>query len=147
MSSITNAATFEDAFNLLCGELIGSGIHRKVFECRLRKELIVKVEDNGSDWRYFGNVHEQKFWDDNEAYEPVAKWLAPCHYLSPDGRLLLQQRVDPIPSDYKLPEQVPTFLTDLCRRNYGLLDGRFVCVDYAMTIGTPSTRLKKADWD
>ena len=39
-----NGATYEDAFNLLCGKLLGEGIHRKVFECRLRDDLVVKVE-------------------------------------------------------------------------------------------------------
>lgn len=46
----------------------------------------------------------------------------------------------------KMPETIPTFLTDLKRENFGLIDGRIVCVDYAMTIPNPSTRLKQVFW-
>lgn len=141
-----NAATFKDAFNLLCGEKLGSGVHRTVFECRLRPELVVKVEDSG-DWRYFANVQEQKFWNDHSFYKAVSQWLAPCEYLSPDGRLLLQRRVDPLPAKAKLPDKLPAFLTDVKRSNWGMLDGKLVCCDYAMTIPNPSLRLRKVSWE
>lgn len=136
---------YEDAFNLLCGDKIGEGIHRNVFACRLRPELVVKVECSG-DWRYFANVHEMKFWSDHQHRETVAKWLAPCEYLSPDGRVLLQRRVDPIRDADTLPDKLPSFLTDVKRDNFGLLDGKIVCFDYAMTIPTPSLRPKKVEW-
>lgn len=139
------AATYEDAFNLLCGKLIGQGIHRKVFECRLRDDLVVKVENSG-DWRYFANVHEMKFWCDHSEYKKVSQWLAPCEYLSPDGRILLQRRARPIADQSDLPAKLPGFLTDVKADNFGLLDGRVVCVDYAMTIPNPSTALRRASW-
>lgn len=69
-----NGATYEDAFNLLCGKLVGEGIHRKVFECRLRDDLVVKVEPE-ENWRYFANVLEMRFWNDHEHYKKVADWL------------------------------------------------------------------------
>jgi len=137
---------FEDAFNLLCGRLIGEGIHRTVFACRVRPDLVVKVEHSEGYDRYFANFQESKFWTDNQHYEAVSKWLAPSEYLSPDCRLLLQQRCDPVPSDYKLPEKMPSFLTDFKRENFGILKGKLVCLDYAMTIPKPDTRLKKASW-
>lgn len=100
-------ATFEDAFNFLCHDVLGQGIHRKVFSCRFRDDLVVKVEDNGDNpMRSFANVREMDFWTYWRDHEPVAKWLAPCEYLSPDGRLMLQRRVDPIPSDFPLPEKL-----------------------------------------
>ena len=140
-----NGAAYEDAFNLLCGKLLGEGIHRKVFECRLRDDLVVKVESE-ENWRYFANVLEMRFWNDHEHYKKVADWLAPCEYLSPDGRILLQRKASPILERSVLPEQVPAFLSDLKPENFGMLDGRLVCLDYAMTIPNPSTRLKKVDW-
>jgi hypothetical protein len=143
VSDFTNA--YEDAFNLLCGEKIGGGIHRTVFACRLRPELVVKVETSG-DWRYFANVHEMKFWSDHEHFEKVARWLAPCEYLSPDGRLLLQRRIEPLRATDELPVKLPSFLTDVKRDNFGMLDGRIVCADYAMTIPSPSLRAKKVEW-
>ena len=137
--------TLEDAFNLLCGELIGQGIHRKVFECRLRPDLVVKVEKEG-DWRSFANVMEQKFWDDHQFCAKVASWLAPCEYLSPDGRILLQRKATPVGEHEELPIEIPSFLTDLKRANFGRIDGALVCVDHAMTIPNPSTRMKRVVW-
>ena len=139
------AKAYEDGFNLLCGRKLGEGIHRTVFTCRLRTDLVVKVE-NEDDWRYFANVHEMKFWNDHEHRESVAKWLAPCEYLSPDGRILLQRRVEPIRESDTLPDKLPSFLTDVKRDNFGWFGGRIVCFDYAMTIPTPSLRPKKVEW-
>jgi hypothetical protein len=146
--TITNARVFEDAFNLFCGDLLGSGIHRKVFECKLRDDLVVKVEDNEVQhaWRAFANVHEMRFWEDHQHYKPIADWLAPCEWMSPDGLVLLQKRVSPLPLDYQLPEQMPSFLTDFKRANFGLYEGRLVCVDYSTTIPNPSRKPKKAHW-
>jgi hypothetical protein len=136
--------TFEDAFDLLCGDLLGRGVHRKVFACKLLPALVVKVEYD--ELRYFANFREQAFWDEHQDYPRVAEWLAPCEFLSPDGRVLLQRRVDPLPAGYAMPEQLPHFLPDHKRENYGLLDGRFVCVDYSMVVTSPSLRPRKVTW-
>lgn len=135
---------YKDAFDMLAGKLIGQGSQRKVFECKLRPELVVKIEDK--DYRAFSNVREMMFWSDNQYRETVAKWLAPCEFLSPDGRVLLQKRADPLPRGYKLPEKMPHFLTDFKRENFGLIDGKLVCIDYGLTIDNVKTNLKKADW-
>jgi len=137
-------AVYKDCFNLLCGEKLGAGIHRDVFECKLRPDLVVKVEK--SDHRYFANVMEMQFWCDNQYAKDIAKWLAPCEYLSPDGRILLQRRAQPIVDESQLPKQLPAFLTDLKMRNFGMLDGRVVCVDYALNVVIASRRMREAHW-
>lgn len=142
---MSDERTHEDAFNLLCGRLIGEGIHRKVFRCRIRDDLVVKVECD-ENWRYFGNVHEMKFWNDHEHQPHIVKWLAPCEYLSPDGRIMLQKRTIPLRDGDEIPDKLPSFLTDIKRENFGLIDGKIVCHDYAMTIPAPSMRLKKVEW-
>jgi hypothetical protein len=124
---VINAVIYEDAFNMLCGTLLGEGVHRRVFECKLRPELVVKVEYE-TDYRWFANVHEMKFW--NEATADVQKWLTPCEFLSPDGRILLQRRVLPV-RDSELPDKLPAFL---------------VCVDYAMVSASPNMRMRNAIW-
>ena len=139
-----SGATFEDAFNLLCGHKIGNGIHRTVYECRIRPDLVVKVEDD--DHRDFANVMEDAFWADHQFYRPVSRWLAPCAFLSPDGRILLQKRCDPIVRSTHLPEKLPGFLTDVKTDNFGTLDGKVVCFDYALNLSTPSVRMRKARW-
>lgn len=141
---MSSAAAFEDAFNLLCGKLLGEGIHRTVYECRIRPDLVVKVES--AEQRHFANVVESKFYDDHEYVQQIVCWLAPVEYLSPDGRILLQRRCRPIADDDRLPDKLPAFLSDIKRNNFGWLDGRLVCVDYAMTIPNPSVRMRKADW-
>lgn len=136
--------TFEDAFNLLCGRRLGRGCFRQVFECKLLPDMVVKVEDDDG-MRGFHNVFEQRFWDHHSHYEPVAQWLAPCEYLSPDGRLLIQKRARPI-SPEDMPATLPEFLSDVKHDNFGKIDGRIVCVDYGMTNLTPKTRRVKAHW-
>jgi len=134
----------QDCFNLLCGDKLGSGIHRDVYECKLRPELVVKVEYEVN-YRYFANVMEMKFWDDHQHYKKVADWLAPCEYMSPDGRILLQRKCKPLDDWSQFPDSFPSFLTDIKLSNFGLLDGRVVCMDYAMTISNPSVKMKKVD--
>lgn len=148
MSRVLDERIFEDAFNLFCGDLIGSGIHRKVFECKIRDDLVVKVEDNEPKyaWRAFANAYEMRFWEDHQHYKRVADWLAPCEWMSPDGLVLLQKRVSVLPLDYELPPQMPSFLPDIKRENYGLYEGRLVCVDYSGAIANPSVRLRKVNW-
>ena len=141
---MTNPA-FEDGFNLLCGEKIGAGGYRDVFNCRIRDDLVVKVEVL-KHWREFHNVREMQFWCDHQHSPNIARWLAPCEYMSPDGRILLQRRVQPIRDTDKLPDKLPTFLTDIKRENFGWLDKKLVCVDYGYVITTPSIRMRKATW-
>lgn len=138
-------AIYEDAFNMLCGDKIGEGISRIVYNCKIRQDLVAKVEFE--DYRYFSNVIEAKFWWDNQYYEKISKWLAPVEFLSPDGRILLQRKATPIPDGYKLPNMLPEFLTDIKRSNFGILEGKLVCLDYALTIKNSSVRLKKANWE
>ncbi len=140
---MTEAEIFADAFNLLCGERINYGAHRTVYHCRLDPTCVVKVEQEAV-YTQFANVFEMEFWDQHCDYEPVAKWLAPCHYLSPNGQVLIQTKTTPWLGP--LPEKMPSFLTDLKRENFGNLDGRMVCVDYAATIPNPSVRPRKAEW-
>ena len=141
---MNNEATFEDCFNMLCGDKLGEGIHRTVYSCKLRPDLVVKVENQ--EMRYFANVMEDKFFSDHQSVKEVARWLAPIEFLSPDGRLLLMKRVRPVHESDKLPDKLPAFLTDLKRENFGWLDGRLVCVDYAFTIPNPGLRLRRVHW-
>lgn len=132
------------AFNLLCGDVLGEGIHRKVFECSLDPTLVVKVETD-EEHRSFANVSEHRNWSENEFYKPVANWLAPVVSISPCGLVMLQKRVTPL-RDNELPAQLPAFLTDLKPANFGLFEGRVVACDYSFLVTNISTRLRKADW-
>lgn len=132
----------KEAFRLLCGRKIGSGVYRTVYECSIDPTLVVKVEDRqaGS----FANVAEYEFWNRNEG-GPAGVWLAPCVDLSPNGVILLQKRVEPL-RKADLPKKIPTFLTDTHIGNFGMFEGRIVCCDYARVAFDPDMRLKKAYW-
>lgn len=143
VSDMTNPA-YCDAFNLLCGDKIGSGTTRDVFACRIRPDLVVKVEID-KDYRNFANVLESAFWSEYRETPQVKRWLAPIEYMSPDGRILLQKRVKPATKD-DLPDKMPAFLCDFKMQNYGILDGYLVCVDYALTILHPSLKERAAHW-
>lgn len=140
-------STFEDAFNLFCGELLGKGIHRAVYACAIRPDLVVKVELESPDGsRNFANVHEFSFWRDYGEIDKIKQWLAPCEMLSADGRILLQKRVTPVHDTKLFPAKLPSFLTDTKLSNYGMLDGRLVCADYALTVLNAETNLQKVTW-
>lgn len=139
-----NPLIAEDAFNMLAGKKIGGGIHRDVFDCKIRPDLVVKVEYE-TDYREFINVREMNFWCKYQDNKAIAQWLAPCEFMSPDGRILLQKRVEPVPR-HMLPEKLPHFLSDIKQDNFGLIDGRLVCVDYGYVETSASTKLVKATW-
>lgn len=137
--------TFEDAYDLLCGDWLGTGSSRKVFACRINPDLVVKVEQNHGEYRNFRNILEHDFWQRFRDVEVVAKWLAPIEHLSPDGRILLMKRAE-IVGNAERPKLLPAFLSDLKLENFGRIDDRIVCVDYPFQLIDASTRLRKVDW-
>jgi hypothetical protein len=146
---------FEEAFNLLCGEQIGYGMSRKVFACALLPDCVVKVETDG---HRFQNVIEWETWNFVQ-WTPASRWFAACKWISPNGKVLIQERTRPA-GHGDLPEKVPVWFTDLKRDNWGMAKARnrdgspgrewLVCHDYGTSLalqeGTTTKRLKKADW-
>lgn len=131
----------KDALNLLCGEQLGEGYHRSVFDCRLNPNWVVKVEKNPH-YRTFHNVLEYTFWMDNRDYDDVAKWLAPCEFLSPSGLILIQRKARPV---YELPNMLPAFMRDVKVQNFGIIDEQLVMTDYAFINPSWSVELKPVE--
>jgi hypothetical protein len=126
-----------DLADLFIGKKIGHGISREVYECRLDKTLVVKIEIASHS---FKNVREWEIWDEIKDTN-AATYFAPCVAISPCGTILLQKRANAVPK-HKYPKKVPYFWGDMKYANYGEYKGKFVCIDYA---GTPiSDRLTKA---
>ena len=134
-----------DFFRLFAGKQLGYGAGRVVFECLIKPDFVIKVE-NGS--KSFQNVMEWETWMDLKHEKQVARWLAPCEEISQCGTVLLMRRTE-VPREKDFPERMPTFLTDTKRTNFGMLGKRFVCHDYGMTrlasLGA-SMRTRKVDW-
>lgn len=147
---MSDAQVFEEAFNLMCGELIGTGISRKVFDCRLKPGYVVKVEEGSHS---FENVAEWLTWQE-VVFTKASKWFARCEWISPNGRILIMERTRPALRAER-PRRVPTWASDLKLSNWGVAvfqDQHFVCHDYGsmssnvIKHGFATTKLKVADW-
>lgn len=126
MSEDDKKFAFEEAFNLLCGDLIASGMSRHVYECALLPGCVVKVEARP----WFQNIKEHEAWEAvNESSSSLHRWFAPVRWISPYGRVLVMERTTPVTRD-DLPKQIPAFFTDCKVSNWGRLNGRIVCHDY-----------------
>lgn len=118
-----------DLFHLICGEPIGFGVGRIVFEHAIDKTCVVKFENTAGS---FQNIHEWDLWKQHSrAHTSTAKWLAPCVSLSGNGIILVQKKTKKVPWEFTLPKMVPNILNnDLKRDNWGLYKGTLVCHDY-----------------
>jgi hypothetical protein len=131
-----------EAFNLLCDQLIGTGIGRQVFSSAVFKDAVIKVESSAGS---FQNIIEWETWQRIKETK-FAKWFAPCVHISPCGSLLIMAKTVPA---LEYPEQMPAFLTDFKRANYGMLNGQFVCHDYGTNLlfeNGMTKRMKKVEW-
>lgn len=134
----------EEAFNLLCGDLLGEGVCRKVFACSIDETLVVKVEKDPLGM--FQNAHEFRMWQECSTWAKAANWLAPCMSISRHGMVLIQKRVEPL-QKAQLPAKIPEFLNrDIKPSHFGMFEGRVVCCDYALSASTLPMRMKTADW-
>lgn len=124
----------------MIGEEIGSGMSRKVFIHPHDSTKVIKVENSTV---HFQNVREWEFWSQNKFNDKIAKWLAPCYYISDSGTFLIMERTTPLRKN-ETPEMLPSFLTDLKRANFGMIGKRVVCHDYGTLFFNPSMKLRKA---
>lgn len=131
-----------ELFYMILGETLGAGEFRIVYEHVQRDDLVLKWEPHAQS---FQNIAEWEFWEENKNDKKVARWLAPCEYISPCGIILAQKKTTkPEKADY--PNMVPEFLTDLKRRNFGMLNGKLVAHDYGLHNVKVPTKRKKAKW-
>lgn len=111
---------------MMLGEKVGAGHSRRVYINDLNPRQVVKVDMTSN----FNNVMEWKIWE-NVKETGLAKWLAPCDFISPGGDILIQRRTY---QPKKFPDWIPSIFTDLKLTNFGVLPGsdQLVCHDYAM---------------
>lgn len=131
-----------EVFHMLCGDLIGQGVARRVYQSNLAEDEVVKIESSAGS---FQNVLEWETWRDVRE-TPWARFFAPCVAISPCGVALIQKRTKR-PATY--PDWMPAFFTDFKRSNYGMLGHEFVCHDYGtnLLMQTGLTkRLRKVKW-
>lgn len=136
-------------WGMYVGDLIGSGVGRKVYAMRNDPTVVLKVEMGG---RSFQNVIEWETWKEAEALKAgdgrAYRWLAPCRDISSDGTLLIMERTRQ-PTEAQFPKLMPAWMTDFKRANFGLIGSRIVAHDYGLfqLAHTGFTkRMKRANW-
>lgn len=132
---------YKELFDTVCGEELGRGMSRVVYECEINPKLVIKIEQPGR----FQNVREFSNWEDFEFEDEVNQWLAPCYWLSPNGRILVQEKCEPVTRS-ELPDKIPKFITDSRVDNFGKLNGKLVCLDYSFMITNAELVKKKIEW-
>lgn len=144
-ASLTVTAS-EDLFHLICGDKIGEGQYRIVFEYVQDPTKVIKL-DTRLNW---SNVHEHTMWTECNG-TGIEKWLAPIYWLSPGSVWMIQARTTPIKTG-KYPKKVPACFADIKPENWGMYKGRPVCHDYANSathnmLRTHGSKLKQALWE
>lgn len=142
---ISELSQYEDLKGMLFGEALGLGIHRKVGVYRLDTTLVVKCAIETPNI----NILEEEIWRMVQ-HTGIAKWFAPVVAISDCGMFMLQKRVERRPRG-EYPKLVPSFFGDLKYSNYGWLNGKFVCCDYAGFIASSMShkwngKMVKAGW-
>ena len=133
-----------DIATLLIGDKISEGSARSVYQCKLRPDFVVKIENVA---RSFQNIEEFNTWEMVRDTD-YAKWFAPVEYISTCGIAMLMKKTESGPM-FAYPEQMPAFFTDLKYGNFGWLEDRLVCHDYGIHLmrNTGLTkRMRKANW-
>lgn len=132
----------DDFIKFFCGEKLGEGAARWVYELRYNPDLVVKVEFTEST---FQNQQEWAAWTTVQ-FTPFGGLLAPCRRISPCGHILIQERTWPL-DEGQVPSKTPSFISDRKLENYGkIIDRGIVCHDYAlnelMSIGLKNAELE-----
>lgn len=131
---LENPILSQDLLLMICGELLGEGSSRKVFEYNLDNDYVVKFEMQNEGH----NQNEFLIWEEVQGLKGelawVKKWFAPICYISPCSRILIMERTMP-KEGKKRPDKVPAFLDDTHGNNFGWIGNKFVCHDYGFIHG------------
>jgi len=114
----------------ICGNLLGSGYYRDVFEYNLDPKYVVKIQRDDAK---FNNIVEWEIWN-TVSYGSYKKHFAPCTWILGNGRILIQRKTTPISKRKPAPEKIPNFFTDVKDSNFGWIGNQFVAHDYDYTL-------------
>lgn len=130
-----------DFTDFFCGDRIGEGCSRSVYEYRIDTRYVVKIDRTN----LFNNVAEWDIWQSLKDSDH-GKYLAPCLSLSSCGRVMLQRRTHSIKFS-QLPDKIPAFFADTKLQNWGRIGKNIVCHDYANhAFYAGGNRMVKATW-
>ena len=89
--------------DIIRGEKLGSGSSRMVYDFLPDENLVIKLESDYS----FQNIIEWELWD-RIKFTKHSEWFAPCHYISSNGKVLIQSKTLPVRLE-ELPKKIPVF--------------------------------------
>lgn len=136
-----------DLVTSLCGDFLGSGTFRSVFDYNLDNKYVIKIEPRNTNC----NQTEYAIWDEVRWLKGdlawVTKWFAPIKWISPNGRILVMQKTSKKPRKEK-PKKIPAFLWDVKEDNFGWIGNNYVCHDYGQFYNLIhySKKMKKVKW-
>lgn len=137
-----------DFVTCLCGEFIGSGSFRSVFNHNLDDRYVVKIEPLNT----LCNIVEYMIYEEVQGLtgdlEWVKDWFCPVVWLSPNGRILVMKKTQQR-NNRKKPEKIPKFLWDVKSNNFGWVGNKYMCHDYGQfynMINYPN-KMRKITWD
>lgn len=135
-SLFENAEIMMAYHDLLCRDFIDEGCSRIVYECDYDKSCVVKIHKDGDDRLPSDNILEWELWNIiKDMKDDINKWFAPCVRISENGRILIQKKTTPLTDkQWDNLKEVPTFLTDIKRSNFGTYKNQICMHDYAFTL-------------
>lgn len=99
------ASVASDLVTSICGQFIGAGQYRSVFEYNLDDRYVVKIEPRNT----LCNIVEYQLWYEIEYLRNdmawVKDWFAPVRWISPNGKILVMQKTHNLPGKKKNPEK------------------------------------------
>lgn len=116
--------------DLIIGPYIGSGSFRDVYQHATNENWVVKIQ---RDDNQHSNIIEYELWGDI-VYTDYKKWFAPIHWMSHNGKVIIQEKTRPITKDDILPDKIPSFITDVKQSNFGFIGKQLVCHDYDFSL-------------
>jgi len=145
---LENSSVSQDLFTSLCGEHIGGGTTREVYDYNLKEGYVIKIEEGNTNC----NIAEYLLWDEvrylTGSMGHIKNWFAPVEWISPNGRLLVMKKTKDIPNRKK-PDKVPNFLWDIKPSNFGWIGKNYVSHDYGQFYNMIHYRkgMQKVDWN
>ena len=125
---VDNSDVITDMVNSLCGQHLGDGLYRSVYEYQLDHNYVIKLEGASTNC----NLVEYLMWEEIKGLcndlAWVKEWFAPVKWISPNGRVLVMRKT--VQKNRPRPDKVPKFLWDVKANNFGWIGNKFVCHDY-----------------
>ncbi len=134
-----------DFIGFFCGDYIGSGTTRSVYNFKYDSNWVIKIENGNAEG---DNWAEHRIWESIKyTTDGTKEWFAECGKISTNGKIMLQRKTKPLVSKYsKIPDKIPVWFTDLKLDNFGWIGNQVVCHDYSFSLeifGAIATRSKK----